>query len=169
MANRRSAAAAHTRWWQTFEAVFGAPSLAAIGLHQIVPLAIPRTPLTPAIMLAGAALIIGGLALVILARRQLARHGQPTDPGHPTSALVTSGIFARSRNPLYLGGVCVLAGAALALNLPWVLIMLVPALVACHYVLILPEERYLAALFGEPYRRYAATVRRWAGPRRASR
>ena len=47
---------------------------------------------------------------------------------------------------------------ALAINLPWVLILLLPALVACHCVLIVPEEKYLAAKFGEQYTRYAASV-----------
>jgi protein-S-isoprenylcysteine O-methyltransferase Ste14 len=54
-------------------------------------------------------------------------------------------------------------GITLAANLPWVLVLLIPALVACHYVLIAPEERYLAAKFGEEYRRYAASVHRWIG------
>ena len=45
----------------------------------------------------------------------------------------------------------------------WILILLLPALVLCHYVLIVPEERYLAAKFGAEYQAYAATVHRWLG------
>jgi protein-S-isoprenylcysteine O-methyltransferase Ste14 len=161
--------AAHKSWWQTFEVVFGIPFLAAIALQLAVPLSLSRGLLTPAITLAGAALIIVGATFVVLARREFAQHGQPTDPGHPTRKLVTSGVFSVSRNPLYLGGVCVLAGIALAVNLPWVLVLLLPALVACQYVLIAPEERYLAAKFGEEYARYVATVHRWLGRARVSR
>jgi protein-S-isoprenylcysteine O-methyltransferase Ste14 len=117
----------------------------------------------------GAALIIVGLALIILARRMFALQGQPTDPGHPTSTLVTSGVFSVSRNPLYLGGVCILAGIALALNLPWVFVLLLPALIACHYLLITPEGRYLATKFGDEYRFYVARVHRWIGRKRTSR
>jgi protein-S-isoprenylcysteine O-methyltransferase Ste14 len=168
MANRVSADVAHKRWWQTFEVVFGIPFLAAIALQLAVPLSLPRAFLTPAIILGGAALIVVGAALVVLARREFAEHSQPTDPGRPTSKLVTSGVFSVSRNPLYLGGVCVLVGIALALNLPWVLVLLLPALVACRYVLIAPEERYLAAKFGDQYRLYAATVHRWIGRKRIS-
>jgi protein-S-isoprenylcysteine O-methyltransferase Ste14 len=157
---------AHKRWWQTFEVVFGIPFLAAITLQLAVPLSLARTILTPALIPAGTALIIVGAALVVLARREFARRGQPTDPGLPTSKLVTTGVFSVSRNPLYLGGVCILLGIALAVNLPWVLVLL-PSLVACHYVLIAPEERYLAAKFGEEYRMYVASVNRWIGrPRR---
>ncbi len=64
---------------------------------------------------------------------------------------------------MYLGAVCAIIGIALAVDLPWVLVLLVPACVACHFVLIAPEERYLAAKFGEAYRRYAAAVPRWIG------
>lgn len=160
--------AAHKKWWQIFEVVFGVPFLAAIALQLAAPLSFPRGFLTPLIIPAGAALIALGAALVVLARRELARHGQPTDPGLPTSQLVTTGVFSISRNPLYLGGVCILAGIALAANLPWVLALLLPALVVCHYVLILPEEKYLAARFGEEYRTYAAAVHRWIGRARCS-
>ncbi|MBA3471128.1 MAG: isoprenylcysteine carboxylmethyltransferase family protein [Herpetosiphonaceae bacterium] len=154
---------AHKQWWQIFEVVFGIPFLAAILLQLAVPLALPSTVLTPAIIAGGATLIIAGVTLVVLARREFAQRGQPTDPGLSTSTLVTSGVFAVSRNPLYLGGVCVLLGIALAVNLPWVLGLLVPSLIACHFVLIVPEEQYLAATFGEEYRRYAAAVHRWIG------
>ena len=160
---------AHKSWWQIFEVVFGIPFLVAIALQLAVPLSLPRGFLTPAIIPGGAALFIVGAALVVLARRTFVHHGQPTDPGLPTSKIVTTGVFSVSRNPLYLGGVCILVGIALALNLPWVLILLLPAFVACHYVLITPEEEYLAAKFGEEYRMYAASVHRWIGRARRSR
>jgi protein-S-isoprenylcysteine O-methyltransferase Ste14 len=169
MANRIPADVAHTRWWQTFEAVFGIPFLAGIALQLAVPVSFPRAFVTLAIIPGGAALIIVGVVLVILARREFAQHRQPTDPGRPTSKLVTKGVFSVSRNPLYLGGICILGGIALALNLPWVFALLLPALVACHYVLIAPEERYLVAKFGEEYHLYTATVHRWIGHKRIAR
>jgi protein-S-isoprenylcysteine O-methyltransferase Ste14 len=157
--------AAHARWWQIFEVVVGAPFLAALLLQRVVPLALPRGFLTPAVAPLGAGLIVAGVALVALARRELARRDQPTDPGRATSELVTTGVYALSRNPLYLGGSCILAGIALAFDLPWALVLLAPALVACRLALIGPEERYLAATVGEEYRAYAAVVRRWLGRR----
>jgi protein-S-isoprenylcysteine O-methyltransferase Ste14 len=159
---------AHKSWWQIFEVVFGIPFLVAVGLQLAVPLSLPRGFLAPAIVSGGATLIIVGVVLAVPARRELARHGQPTDPGLPTGKIVATGIFAVSRNPLYLGGICFLVGIALALNFPWVLVLLVPAIVACHYILIAPEEKYLAAKFGEEYRMYAAKVHRWVGRKRIS-
>jgi protein-S-isoprenylcysteine O-methyltransferase Ste14 len=154
---------AHTSWWQVFEVVFGVPFLAAIALQVVVPLSLPRGLFTPIILAGGVVLIIVGTAFVVLARREFARGGQPTDPGRPTSKIVTTGVFSVSRNPLYLGGICILVGVALALDLPWVLVLLLPATVTCHYILIAPEERYLLARFGEEYAAYFASVHRWLG------
>lgn len=154
---------AHKRQWQIFEVVVGVPFLAGVGLQLAVPVARLGGSYAPVIILVGAALVVTGLAFVVLARRELARHRQPTDPGLPTSQLVTTGVFSVSRNPLYLGGVGLLAGIALVLNLPWSLVLLLPAIVGCHYLLIMPEERYLAARFDQAYTQYAASVRRWLG------
>ncbi len=155
--------AAHKSWWQTFEAVFGFPFLAAIALQFVVPLSLPRGFLMPIFILGGTVLIVAGIILIIRSRREFAQYGQQTDPGFSTSKVITTGVFTISRNPLYLGGVCVLVGIALAVNLPWVLVSLIPALAACHYILIAPEEKYLSAKFGDEYRIYAASVHRWLG------
>jgi protein-S-isoprenylcysteine O-methyltransferase Ste14 len=155
--------AAHKRKWLIFEIVVGVPFLAGIGLQLVAPVPRPHGLVAFVIVLGGAALVVAGLTFIVSARRELARQGQPTDPGLPTSKLVTTGVFSVSRNPLYLGGVCLLAGIALTLHLPWSLVLLLPAIVACHYLLIAPEERYLAAKFNSEYVQYAASVRRWFG------
>ena len=154
---------AHNRWWQIFEVVCGVPFLVALVLHWVAPL--PHLPefLIPVLIPTGVMLLLVGGSLVVLARRELARHAQPTDPGHPTQKVVTTGVFSISRNPLYLGGIVMLAGVALACQLLWVLMLLIPSIMACQYWLIVPEERYLATTFGERYRLYTARVRRWIG------
>jgi len=159
--------AAHRHSWETFEAIFCIPFLVAIALEFLHGLSFPEGVRQVAVPV-GAALIVAGLAVGVLARRELARRGQPTNPGLPTTGLVTTGVFRISRNPLYLGGAGIIGGIGLAFNLPWVLILLGPSIIAGHYVLIAPEERYLAGKFGEPYLRYAASVRRWIGRGRPS-
>jgi protein-S-isoprenylcysteine O-methyltransferase Ste14 len=154
---------AHKNRWQIFEVVFGIPFLAAIALQLVLPIRFPGRSLTPARIFAGAVLIVLGVLFVVLARREFSRCRQPTDPGFPTSEIISTSVFSISRNPLYLGGVLILAGISLVFNLPWVLILLIPSVFACYTVLIAPEERYLAARFGEQYRAYTAKVHRWIG------
>jgi protein-S-isoprenylcysteine O-methyltransferase Ste14 len=164
--NAMAADSAHKASWQIAEVIFGVPLLVAIALQFAFPLSLHQGSFRPASVVLGAALIAAGVAFIILARRAFARHGQPTDPGRPTTQLVTTGVFSISRNPLYLAAAFVLAGIGLTANLPWVWILLMPSLVACHYVLIVPEEKYLAGKFDEEYRRYSRTVSRWLGRRR---
>ena len=155
---------AHKRWWQIFEVVFGIPFLLAFLLQRVLPISLQREFLMRAILaLTGSFLIVVGVSLVVLARREFAKYGQPTDPGFPTGKIITTGVFSVSRNPLYLGGIFTLAGISLVFNLPWVLILLIPSIVTCHYILIVPEESYLLARFGEQYQAYARTVQRWIG------
>ena len=56
-------------------------------------------------------------------------------------------------------------GLALTFNLLWALAALLFSTVLCHYVLILPEERYLQGKFGEEYTQYTHAVGRWFGRR----
>jgi len=154
---------AHKSNWEIAEVVFGIPFLIGIALHFVAPRNLSRDILRQVLIPVGILLIITGMGIVVLARREFALYGQPTDPGHPTSKIVKTGIFAISRNPLYLGSVIVLSGISLSLNMFWTFVTLLISIVLCHYVLIIPEERYLAAKFDKEYEEYIATVRRWFG------
>jgi protein-S-isoprenylcysteine O-methyltransferase Ste14 len=154
---------AHKSNWEIAEVVFGVPFLVGIAIQFIVPFSFPPGILRKALIPVGIILIITGIGLVVLARREFARFSQPTDPGHPTSKVVKTGVFAISRNPLYLGGALVFFGLALALNMLWTLILLLLSIILCHYILIIPEEQYLAAKFGDEYKEYTASVHRWLG------
>jgi protein-S-isoprenylcysteine O-methyltransferase Ste14 len=156
---------AHKSNWEIAEVVFGIPFLIGIALHFIAPLSLSQGILRQVLIPLGILLIITGIGIVILARREFARYGQPTDPGHPTSKIVKTGVFSISRNPLYLGSVIVLLGIALTLNMLWVLVTLLVSIVLCHYILIIPEEQYLASKFGNEYEEYVAAVHRWLGRR----
>jgi protein-S-isoprenylcysteine O-methyltransferase Ste14 len=154
---------AHKSNWEIAEVVFGVPFLVSIALHFIVPFSLPQGILRQVLIPAGIVLIIIGIGLIVLARRELAHFRQPTDPGHPTSKVVKTGVFSVSRNPLYLASIIVFLGIALTLNILWALVTLLASIVLCHYILIIPEEKYLAARFGREYEEYASAVHRWLG------
>ncbi|MEW6028376.1 MAG: methyltransferase family protein [Chloroflexota bacterium] len=154
---------AHKSNWEIAEVVFGIPFLIAIALHFVAPLSMPQGILRQVLLPVGILLIIIGIGIIVSTRREFAQYGQPTDPGHPTSKIVKTGVFAISRNPLYLGSVIVLLGIALTLNILWALVTLLVSMALCHYILIIPEEQYLAAKFGKEYEEYVASVHRWFG------
>jgi protein-S-isoprenylcysteine O-methyltransferase Ste14 len=154
---------AHKSRWEISEVVFGIPFLFSLALQWAIPLSIPPGILRQALIPVGAVLFFVGIGFVVLARREFARYGQSTEPGHPTSKIVMTGVFSISRNPLYLGIVSTLSGIALALNFLWILALLIPAILLCQYILIAPEERYLKNKFGKEYLVYASSVRRWLG------
>lgn len=160
--------AAHRSQWEIFEVVFGVPFLIGILIQFIAPLSLPQGIIRFAFVPLGIILFVLGASFVILARREFARYHQPTEPGEPTSKIVTSGVFSISRNPLCLGGIILLSGVALVLNTLWILVMLVPSVIICHYVLIVPEERYLTIKFGDEYKDYSACVGRWLGRKRTT-
>ncbi|MBK8985485.1 MAG: isoprenylcysteine carboxylmethyltransferase family protein [Chloroflexi bacterium] len=156
---------AHKSGWEIAEVVFGIPFLISIALHFVVPFSLPPGILRQVLIPVGIVLIVTGIGFVVSARREFARFRQPTDPGQPTSKIVKTGVFSISRNPLYLGVAVLLFGIALTWNILWALVALLVSMIACQYVLISPEEKYLAAKFGEAYEEYLATVRRWIGRR----
>lgn len=154
---------AHKNRWQIGEVVFGIPFLVSIAMHYVIPIPLSHGAFARVLIPAGVTLIIAGLGLIVLARREFARYGQPTDPGLPTAKIVKTGVFAISRNPLYLGAVIFVLGIALILNELGAIGMLLISIIICHYVLIIPEEQYLATKFGDEYNEYVTTVNRWFG------
>ncbi len=109
----------------------------------------------------GFALIAVGVGVFAAALRQLRKAGTNVETRKPTTALVTGGPFRFSRNPIYLSASLAYGGIGIAADNIWILALLVPFLAVIRYGVISREERYLEAKFGEEYRRYKASVRRW--------
>jgi protein-S-isoprenylcysteine O-methyltransferase Ste14 len=109
----------------------------------------------------GAMITVAGLALMAAGQRALLRHGTNINPLRPTTALVTDGVFRRTRNPLYVGVSVALCGIALIFALDWMLILIIPACVILHFAVVRHEELYLEQKFGDAYRRYRERVPRY--------
>lgn len=87
--------------------------------------------------------------------------GTSVAPRMPTSALVTSGPYRITRNPMYVGMAFLYAGLALLLDLVWPLVFLPVVLLAIDRRVIPREERHLESEFGKEYFDYRGHVRKW--------
>lgn len=102
-----------------------------------------------------------GLAIGLQASWRFRRAHTPLEPWQPTTALVTAGIYRRTRNPIYLAFALTYAGAALLASSRTALGLLPAVVVVVNRGVISREERYLEQKFGEEYRAYCRRVRRW--------
>jgi len=106
-------------------------------------------------------LIGGGLLLILVAIAQMRQARTAVLPHREASRLVTNGIFAWSRNPIYLGMAMILLGWVLRLDAPLGL-ALVPIFVwLIERRFIEPEEAALSRRFGAQFQRYTQATRRW--------
>lgn len=130
-------------------------------LHGAAPL-VPLDALLGAIP-AGFGLLAAaiGFGLDVAAMWSLARHRTAILPNAGASALVSGGVFAWSRNPIYLGNTIMLAGFAIALRWGWLALAAPLTMLAVTRLAIVREEAHLALRFGDDWRAYAARVRRW--------
>ena len=136
-----------------------------LALDWLLPTYVLRVLLTwPERMFIGGVLFVacGGLGLPAL--WGFYKAGTHVEPWKPASALVTGGIYRYVRNPMYVGVMLFLAGLAILLASDWMLVMTVAFALVIHFGVVKREERYLAAKFGEPYRRYLKTVPRYGCP-----
>ena len=127
-------------------------------LHRLAPGAVVlRWPVS----LVGLVPLGLGFAIGGIAAEQFGRAGTPIRPGTEATALVQSGPFRLSRNPMYLGMTLLLLGIALLLGslTPLLVPPLFMALITALF--IRKEERWMEQTFGESYRSYQRRVRRW--------
>src|SRR5215510_1150141 len=138
--------------------VYGGAFIMGLLLHLVFPIHILSTTLARGI---GVVCVLVSCPLALLTLRALSRAHTPVDPMKPTTALVTEGPFRYSRNPIYVALTLLYVGVALLINALWILLLVVPALVALRYGVIAREEAYLTRKFGDAYRQYMTQVRRW--------
>ncbi|NBB68732.1 MAG: isoprenylcysteine carboxylmethyltransferase family protein, partial [Alphaproteobacteria bacterium] len=114
-----------------------------VGLELVLPTgfvaaapAAVRFAVAAAVLGLSGALGVGGIVAFRRARTAV-------EPWHPTTALVTSGVYGRVRNPMYLGLVLITAAVALAAASDGVLLATGALAAVLHYGVVRPEERYL--------------------------
>ncbi|SMO50512.1 methyltransferase family protein [Ruegeria faecimaris] len=106
-------------------------------------------------------LIGGGVVLVVLAIAEFRRHRTTVLPHETPSSLVQTGIFKRSRNPIYVGDVLILAGLILRFDAVLSLVLMPVFVWILERRFIVPEENRMRRAFRTDFARYERQTRRW--------
>ena len=119
------------------------------------------TPWTPTLRALGGVLIVVGLLLGGSAVSQMIKAHTSPDPYQPVAALVTTGPYRFTRNPIYLGFFLIYLGFTFLAGTLWGLIASPFLLWTITNAVIHAEEIYLDGKFGDAYREYRSRVRQW--------
>lgn len=149
--------------------IYFAALLAAWGLQTLWPCGAWFADIATWLRVPGVVLALAGIALDVAAMRMMHRAQTNVLPHRGAQHLVTDGVFAISRNPIYLGNALLMTGVALAMHWPWLLACALLAAALVEWLAIRREERHLAARFGDAFADYTRRVPRWIGwPSRSS-
>lgn len=132
----------------------------AIAAGRLIPVGWPGMNDLPA-RLIGIGIGAAGLALAAWAVVTLHRAKTTVMPHQAASHLVTTGPFARFRNPIYMADVMLLLGIAELSKNIWFAVAAALFVPLVTWLAILPEERHLAARFGADWESYRERSRRW--------
>ncbi|WP_343045215.1 isoprenylcysteine carboxylmethyltransferase family protein [Oricola thermophila] len=110
---------------------------------------------------AGILTIVGALAIDIAAMNTMRRKRTTILPNRKADHLVTNGVFAVSRNPIYLANTMLVIGAGLISGIVWYFPLALIAAYMTQKLAIEREEKHLESRFGKLYRDYRKRVNRW--------
>lgn len=134
-------------------------ALCAVLLQRFYPLPAIFTGQLPRVIVA--MIMVINLIIGLTAARGMLTAKTSLNPNRPTTALVLSGPFRFTRNPLYLGLTAYYAGLMIIFELTWGLLLLPIVIWLITAWVIVPEEKYLEQKFGTEYLNYKSRVRRW--------
>ena len=117
--------------------------------------------INPPLSYIGWALIAAGIMLAIWAERLFSRAGTGVRPFTPSTALVASGPYRVTRNPMYLGMMLVLLGGFFLAGSLGSFLVIPVFFWRIHSYFVLPEEEHLTAAFGADYEAFRQQTRRW--------
>jgi protein-S-isoprenylcysteine O-methyltransferase Ste14 len=141
--------------------VYLAVFLVGLLLEKVLRIRIVGEFRAPLLTLFGLAVVGLGFFLSLWGALTFRRHHTSMLPFRPASALVETGPYRFTRNPMYVGLTTAYVGVALVLNVIWPLLLLPVALYLIVRFVIRREEAYLAETFGAKYVEFRQRVRRW--------
>lgn len=146
-------------FWKSLVAFLALPGLVAFA----VPLAIALP--ARSISIAGLIPLLAGCLLLAWCVREFHLAGRGTlAPWAPPRNLVVSGPYRRSRNPMYVAVLLILAGWAMLFQARVLAAYALVVAIAFHLRVVLGEEPWLARTHGDAWLRYCSEVPRWLGP-----
>lgn len=117
---------------------------------------------TPFFQWIGIAILVIALAWIALAQHQMSNSWRIGIDEKNKTELVTTGVFAISRNPIFLGMLCTLFGLFLVIPNAITFCVLITGMISVQ-VQVRLEEEFLTRLHGQDYVDYCSRTRRWAG------
>ena len=109
----------------------------------------------------GIALLLLGLGITVSAHRSFKQRHTPYEPFAKPTALITTGIYAISRNPIYLAPVICHIAMGFVLSSIWLTLFALLLLVFLECTIVPAEEHTLKTAFGIDYEIYCKNCRRW--------
>lgn len=138
--------------------LYAAAAISAYVVGRLAPFAFVRDH---AIGLTGAAVLFAGATLDCWAMATMWRRKTNIFPHRGADALITSGPFRFTRNPIYLGNTVAMLGLSVYLDNGWFALLGLGAAFAVDRLAIRREEAHLAARFKEAWLSYSAHTPRW--------
>ena len=109
----------------------------------------------------GVATIAAGVAMIVWSRRAFQAAATPITPFTESPALIRDGLYRWSRNPMYLGAVLLVSGVAPLLGSATSIVVAAVFFIILQETFVRREERLLEQRFGDEYRNYRRSARRW--------
>lgn len=109
----------------------------------------------------GLGMVILGVGFLIYVSSVFKKAETNIKPWEPTNNIITTGIYRKSRNPIYLGFNIFPIGLGIFFDNLWVFLSFLPSAFMLYHIAIKKEEAYLEEKFGDEYRAYTSKVRRW--------
>lgn len=131
---------------------------AGFGVQQILPVTLGLALWGKLI---GTAVFSYAAVMLLLLLSRYVRAKTHIEPWKPTTTLLTSGLYAHTRNPIYLMFCLLNIGVGLYFNSLWVTLSFIPSAWLVYHVAIRKEEAYLLRKFGTRYSEYKNSTRRW--------
>jgi protein-S-isoprenylcysteine O-methyltransferase Ste14 len=136
--------------------------LASLLLGTVLTVAWPLPFFRDVLRLAAGGLLVAIAAgLLSYSIGQFRTAGTPVPGNKPTTAIVRTGPYRFSRNPIYLAFFALHLGLAICVNSLWLVATLMATVAVIALVVVPREERYLTGRFGAEYLDYKDSVRRW--------